>query len=401
MRLPDDKSAFDLVAFYATATDYARERLRARGDELRLWAITQAELRRKAVKKLPLALAACEFVFPTSLSAEQCTSEALAAFHASLVEPGCRGLDMTAGLGIDAMTLALKSASVVAIDIDSDVAAALAHNAPLLGVDNLTALAADSTEWLVQKTEEQFGWIFIDPARRGSHGQRLYSLADCAPDVVGLLPELRCHASRLVVKASPMLDVTDTVRRLPGITDVYAVGTVTECKEVVAVVDLSDCTATTPRCHAVTVGPDGTWRDDVVDTTAEPRIAADVASARWVAEPSPAMMKLNAGGWLCSRYGVEQIAASTHLFVSSAEEPPVGFPGRVYKVTLVADYGKRGCAAIRSAYRSANVTTRNFPDRPADVVRRLRIKEGGTARFFVVRDASARPCLIATEPAEA
>lgn len=53
-------------------------------------------------------LANDDFIFPTSLSAEQCTSELLARFHANLVPDNGVVLDMTCGLGIDAFHIAGK-----------------------------------------------------------------------------------------------------------------------------------------------------------------------------------------------------------------------------------------------------------------------------------------------------
>mgnify|MGYP006922392651 CR=1 FL=1 len=37
-------------------------------------------------------------------------------------------------------------------------------------------------------------------------------LSDCTPDVISLLPLIRCHTDRLIVKASPMLDIKALIR---------------------------------------------------------------------------------------------------------------------------------------------------------------------------------------------
>lgn len=390
----DDSESWRLVNEYAASSDFVRERLKARGDIRRLWAIDQAECRRRTSKKLPVYSALERFVFPTMLSAEQCTSEALAAFHATLVEPDGSGLDMTAGLGVDAMALARVSRRIKSFDIDGRVADALRHNASLVGVSNLEVTRGDSADWLAS-TEECFDWIFVDPARRGEGGRRLYSMSDCSPDVTKLLPLMAAHARSLIIKASPMLDLSNTGHSLPGITDLYVVGTATECKEVVAVVDLSHEDVRQPAVHAVKVAADG-FDIRTIESGTQPDLAEMLEEAAWVAEPWPSLMKCNADGWLCRKYGVKQIARSTHRYVSTGRLHD-SFPGRVYEIEKISGYGRRDCLEIRKEYPEVNVTARNFPDTPAAVLRRLGVREGGTRRLFAVRDQKGKPKIIVTK----
>ncbi len=394
--LSNDPAAWRLVAEYASVGDFAREYLKCGSDPVRRWALMQAECRRRCSRKIPAVLDACpDFEFATRLSTEQCTSDALAAFHSSLVAPGGYGLDMTSGLGIDSIALSRRARGVLAVDIDQEVSDVFARNVMRLGIGNIKVQCADSAAML-ETSDEVFDWIFIDPARRGAGGRRLYSLADCSPDVCALLPVIKRHTRCLVVKASPMLDITDTCRRIDGVTDIYAVGTATECKELVVMARWGTDTVAGVRRHAVTVDQHGEWTDHIVDTSENPSIAGQLDDVRWVAEPSPALMKCDAGGWICSTYGLYQIASSTHLYVSYEHEPPVGFPGRIYMVEKVCGYGRSESRDIAPRWPRINVTTRNFPDSPEQVVRRLRIKEGGDGRLFAVRDSEGRPRLLIT-----
>lgn len=200
----------------------------AHGFDLRE-AATQIDCRRKCAGKLPGFLKHSRFRFPDPLSAEQCTREDVARFHASLIEPGERVLDMTAGLGIDAMSLALGGARVTAVEIDAARAQALRENAALLGAQ-LQVLFADSRK-VLEELPEPVDTIFIDPARRDSAGRRTYGFADCTPDLLSLLPLIMSRCSRLLVKASPLLDVTQILRELPGVSRLRAVEAGGECKE--------------------------------------------------------------------------------------------------------------------------------------------------------------------------
>ena len=64
-------------------------------------AITQIECRQKLKSKIPDILALPEFLFPNTLSAEQCTCQEVAKYHSSLFSADDTVLDMTGGLGID------------------------------------------------------------------------------------------------------------------------------------------------------------------------------------------------------------------------------------------------------------------------------------------------------------
>ncbi len=204
MTPPLTDNLFDFITANATA-DTARLRLRHHGDPEMLWAAMQIDCRRRSATRLAATLArAPRFIFPTEISAQQCTSDALAELHAALISPGERVLDMTAGLGIDALHIASRAASVTAIDITPEVADTLRHNAAEMYLTNITPVCADSTQW-IRTTDEHFDTVFIDPARRGEQGERLYALEQCRPNVVALMPQLREITRRVIVKASPKI----------------------------------------------------------------------------------------------------------------------------------------------------------------------------------------------------
>ncbi|MDE6166624.1 MAG: methyltransferase domain-containing protein, partial [Muribaculaceae bacterium] len=206
--------------------DAATRILRAKGNPAELDRILQDECRRRASRKLAATLSSAPgFRFPTSLSAEQCTADNVAEFHASLIEPGSSVVDLTCGLGIDSFHMARRCLRVVCMDIDSDVSAAIGHNARELGLENISAVCGDCREWLEGYAGEPFDVAFIDPARRADDGSRLYSLTQCKPDVVEMIPLIAAHARRLIIKASPMLDVTTSLAELSEGAAVYAVGT--------------------------------------------------------------------------------------------------------------------------------------------------------------------------------
>lgn len=373
-------------------------RLRLKFGKDRAFEILQIECRRKYTAKLGATLDANpQFVFPNALAGEMSTSDRLASYHASLVEGGTQVVDLTAGLGIDAMALTRTAADVTAVEIVSDVADALRHNAA--GNDRLTVVCDDCLNFCKQALDEgrHFDAMFIDPARRDDAGGRVYALADCRPDVVAMLPLLRRLTDRLIVKASPMLDISHTLSELPDAVRVIALGTTTECKELDIIVDFgADCAD--PLIEAVTLGSNGAeWafafrRSEENDA----QVAYDTPSeGGYVYEPFPAVMKVGAMKLLAERFGLNKPAANTHVWWSTNQVE--GFPGHIYKVTEVLPYASKNIKRYVSRHPRVGVTTRNF-DIGADALRaKLGVKDGAD-RLFAISDRAGNRLLVTTEP---
>lgn len=363
--------------------DTAKLRLSSRKNGMAMdFAILQIECRKKAQKKLNETLKCNKFIFPTSLSAEQCTSDKLASFHASLIASNCTILDMTAGLGIDVFHFADKAKEVTAVEINPDVACALKINAQNLGYKNIQVYNEDCVEY-INKTDKHFDIIFIDPARRGSGGKRLFALSDCQPDVTLLLDLIRRKCDKLIIKASPMLDVTQVLNELHNVTDVYAIGTNLECKELLVVIDFTTET-TNPKLHCITI-----LNDNVIDFSfshddeiysvpqyAQPQIG------NYLYEPYPAVMKMLPIKYLSTNFSISKIEVNTHLYFS--DKPINDFPGECYKITDIYPFASKNIKTIAQKYPKANITVRNFILSADDLQKKLKIKNGDEFRIFGV-----------------
>lgn len=370
-------------------------RLRLKYGAERAAEILQIECRKRFAAKLgPVLETNPEFLFPSRLAGEQSTSWALARIHASLVEPGSRVADLTAGLGIDVLAMAARAASVTAVEWNADTAEALRHNTARLG--NVEVVNADCRELVEAWAAEgrHFDAVFIDPARRGTDGRRLFALSDCEPDVPGMLGQLRKITNRLIVKASPMLDITQTLRELPAAVRVITLGTTTECKELVAVCEFdADTTPENVAIEAVTATADGNVSFGFTraeEAAAEPDYGMP-AAGDIVFDPFPAVMKAAPIKLLGQRFDLMKIAPNTHLWFSQA--PVSDFPGRQYLVTEVLPYMSKHIKRYASRFPRVGVTTRNF-DVPADTLRaKLGVKDGAD-RLFAVTDARGNKYLI-------
>lgn len=386
------QESFEWISAHA-ADDPSR--LRLKYGKTHSFEILQIECRHKYAAKLASTLAEIpEFVFPTALSAEQSTSDRLAAYHASLVPAGASVADLTAGLGVDASAMA-RRASVVAVERQEDLVDAMRHN--YASIKSLKPVHADCRDFVAQAVADNkhFDVIFIDPARRGSDGQRLFALADCEPSVLDMMPSLKKICSRLVIKASPMLDIAHTMAEVPEATEIISLGTPTECKELDIICDFAH-TVDSPKISAVTIGADF---ESVFTFTRAEEASAEVNYGTprvgdFIFDPYPAVMKAGAFRLMSAKFDTLKLDANTQLWFSSELRPD--FPGRSFEVIEILPYASKHIKRYAARYPRVGVTARNF-DMTADALRaKLGVREGSD-RLFAASKASGR-YLITTRP---
>ena len=362
-------------------------------------AILQIDARKRFAKKLSQTLALFpKFYFPDLLAGEQSTGDAAACYHINFIPEKTSLVDMTAGLGIDLTHLARKASSAVGVERREHLAEILRWNAAGLGLSNVEVLEGDSVELL--DTLPKADTVFIDPARRASDGSRVFGLSDCEPDVTSLLPSLKEKYNRLVIKASPMLDIAQTIKDLRGTTNIYILGTPTECKELDAIVDLNPDADVEPRIHAVTLNNDGKPVEFTFTRAEEAEAPVPKTKTpekgHFLYVPAPAVMKAAPIKLLAEKFGVDKLANNTHLYTSTCKRE---FPGETLEITEVIQWQSKNIKRLKTRYPQISVSTRNF-GMSADALRsKLGVKDGGNERLFGVTTADDKRLLLVCRPA--
>lgn len=357
-------------------------------------AIDQVECRRKCRTKLSSFLRHTGFLFPSTLAAEQASHQGVARYHVTLVGRGFSVVDMTAGLGIDALTISKEACSVTAIELDPLKAEVLRHNASILGVDNMTTVCGDSIG-IIERRNKVADVIFIDPARRGASNSRVYNLRECQPDIIRHLDTILSKCGRLFLKASPLLDVSQTLSDLHSVAAVRAVSVNGECKELLIEMGKQENTKDCVNFEAVNLDNEGrlislfsfnrSGDDDI-----EIRYATieDITPGSWLYEPDASVMKLAPWKELSQRYpSLHKLAPSSHLFVSPDLFPD--FPGRVLRVDSVIE--KRHRKTLKGL--PVNIVSRNYPVSSEELRKTLGVKEG-SERFLYATRLGKTPILI-------
>lgn len=357
------------------ADDVSRLRLRFHGQPLYAAAIDQIDCRQRCTKKIPGFLRHESFRFPSTLSAEQATSEGIAAYHASLVPDGARVLDLTCGLGIDAFTIARRASHVTAVEIDPAKVECARHNARVLGLDNFTVVNSSAEDYLAEVASGSFDIIFIDPSRRDSSGKRTFALADCSPDVSALLAPMLKVARRTLIKLSPMLDPTE-LRRQMGPCGITAVGTPSECRELL-----------------LEIGAGVVDTDAALTVDAPVHPASPAVSGPYLYEPYPANMKMGLSEW----EGATSISVDSHLILS--ERYLSDFPGHIYAVERTSSLSKQDLKDLRCRFRQLRMVARGIGMTTADMRKKIGIADGDSVqKLFGVKDSEGRRLLILGQP---
>ncbi|CCH00814.1 hypothetical protein FAES_2805 [Fibrella aestuarina BUZ 2] len=360
--------------------------------------VAQIQARQKARTKLPGWYANPALIFPPPLSVEQASSEATAAYKASLVGGGTL-LDLTGGMGVDTAAFAARVARVTYLEQQPAVAAATAYNLLQLGLANVETQVGDGLAYL-GNVPEPVDWLYLDPARRDERGGRVVGLADCEPDVLTYLPLVLAKGRNVLIKTSPLLDIEATLRQLPTCRAVHVVAVQGEVKELLFVLGQTERPASAVQLVAVDLRHDGpvTFAFERADET-----RATVALTEWATglptylyEPNAAVLKAGAFRLVGERFGLAKVAPHSHLYTGNRLVE--GFPGRAFHIDALCKADRKTLLAHVPGGQ-ANLTVRNFPQTVDLLRKQLSLREGGDVYVFATTLPNNDKRLIITRKA--
>ena len=333
-------------------------------------------------KKVPEWAGVPGIEFPTRLATEQCSSSATAEYKAALVagiSPGCRLLlDLTGGLGVDCAAFSRVSERVLYNEMDPGLAAAAWRNFARLGIANVSFSNVEVTpDTLPSLTEGGADVIFLDPARRGAGGRKVFLLEDCSPDVLRLEAGLLAAAPDVLLKLSPMADIPMLRNRLgPEAREIHAVGADGECKELLVWLQRG----WTGGCTVVAGGLRFTPEEE---GAAQGRLLPDRAALRGcLFEPAAALLKAGCFKLLCSRLGLYKLGHFTHLYVTDAPSDNLKEYGKLFRIKELHPFDGRSVKALGKAYPDCSVTARNLPLSSDALAKRMGAASKGDTHIF-------------------
>ena len=327
-------------------------------------------------------------LYPPKLSMEQCSSEQTGLYKKDLVSRKIHAearqsmADLTGGFGVDFSFLASLFQEATYVECQEQLCRVASHNLPLLGLPEAHVVQADSKDYLSSMNEVDF--LFLDPARRDESGRKTVALSDCTPCVPDLLPLLLKKAKMVMLKLSPMLDISQALRELGGVEEVHVLSVDGECKELLLCVNGSFMGTPLMVASGLSTKGGKTFRikaKTLLPTSSQGDVREeDLQQGLYLYEPDAAVLKAGLQDVLPDRYGVRKLHPFSNLYISSSLVDD--FPGRCFVLQNWSRFGKKELKAFLREIPQANLAVRNFPKTVAELRREWKLREGGSKYLF-------------------
>ena len=288
---------------------------------------------------------------------------------------GGRLLDLTCGLGMDAVAMADRFERVVAVERDEVLADVVRENLRRMGVENVEVVC-DSAEHFVEHCREHFDWCFVDPDRRGERGEKLVRLEHCSPNMLALLPAVRRIAERICIKSSPLFDV-DEAFRLFGKCGVEVISLGDECKEVMIYLGGGE-----PTLSATAVGRGRVEfrRTELAAVASPEEFAKD--EYRYLVIPDVSLQKARIVA--NALQGIADVWSNNSF--GFARELPEGVLGRVERVERIEIFDIKSLKRELKG-KGVDIVLRDFPMGVDELRKRTASRSGNEKRIALTRIA--------------
>lgn len=354
--------------------------------ELKRQIALQVSLLPKMQRKVPHFLQGGGYV-PHRVNFEQSSSELTARYKQQFVTNHDRVLDMTGGMGIDALAMASVAEHSLIYEIDPIMAQALTYNVhKLLQRDNVTVRCGDALAEIGASTLEGITLVYADPARRDmdNPNKRLISMEEYSPAPLEIIARLQeqGYTGRLLLKLSPMLDIQWVLEQLPHVYELHIVQLQDEVKELLVAISLSSQDVNV-EIHLAVVdrfGEVSQWSFPYHALSSVRKTYATKVE-QYIHIPQPLLMKSGAYHLIAEEQSLSLLGPNSHIYTSSqASTSPLY---KSYKLIEELDYSKstlrgKSLQSIRQRYPALTIMSRHFPLTAQELKKTLRTDESDT-----------------------
>jgi len=349
--------------------------------------VEQIISKRKCKSKLPAWFKTERIYYPNKLNIEQTSSEVTARYKASLVSGGVL-LDITGGFGIDDLAFAEKFKKVIHCEISKELSEIVNHNYNKLNVKNIETVSDDGINYL-KKNKQRFDWIYSDPSRRNDVKKRVFLLQDCLPDIPQNLDLLFDHTHNLMLKGSPILDISSSIAELKYVYEIHVVAVDNEVKELLFL--LKKGYNDSVLIKTVNIKKDGKELfESAFNSLAE---ATFSLAESYLYEPNAAIMKAGLFNEVSYQFNLHKLHNNSHLYTS---HNLINFPGRRFRILQTSPYDRKKLKKMIPSGK-ASITTRNFPETVVQIRKKTGFKDGGDLYLFFTTDLNDKHLVLICE----
>jgi tRNA G46 methylase TrmB len=325
--------------------------------------------KQKAKKKLPSWFSNDQIVYPPDISMQQCSSEISAELKTKHLPKGNTCIDLGGGFGVDTYYLAQKFDKVIYVEQNEDLCQIVAHNFKAFGIDNVEVVNANGEEF-IESYDSKVDLIFLDPARRDEQQNRIFQFEDCSPNIIALEELLLSKGENLLVKASPLIDITSAYSQFSAFKNCQVIGVNNECKEVMfsTIKNLPNLTCSHSN--------NGELEEYTFDDTGEVFNGFSKAQqGGYIYEPNVTIRKAQQQNQIAKQFDLGKLFKNGSLYFSTALK--TDFPGRIFKLEQELTNKKQ-----IQKLKNAEVISKNYPLVAAAFKKKYKL--GASAKNFIL-----------------
>ncbi len=340
--------------------------------------------RSKAKQKLPTWFSCPNIYYPPSLNLEQTSSEITARYKSQQIQ-GHNLIDLTGGFGIDDYFFAKVFKEVIHCEMNEELSTIASHNFGILQIDNAKSLCGDGIQIL--NDYDSIDYIYIDPSRRHESKGKVFFLEDCLPNVPEHLDFLLSKSTNILIKTSPLLDISSGIKSLKNIKKIHVVAVENEVKELLWFIEKGF--EDELEIKTINLQKKENQEFDFIFSE-ENQLPLNLSEPKkYLYEPNAAIMKSGGFTSLSNHLSIPKLHRNSHLYTS---HELITFPGRRFEIIASFPYQKKILA--KANINKANITTRNFQESVSTLRKKFKIKDGGQDYLFFTTDCNDQKIVL-------
>ncbi|SFH92044.1 Conserved hypothetical protein 95 [Halpernia frigidisoli] len=344
--------------------------------------VQQIKGRNVAAKKFPFLLKE-GIIFPPNLNLEQSSSEATSKYKSQLFS-GEKFLDLTSGFGIDAYFLSENFNEITLVEKNTELLKIVEHNWKIL--DKKATFKNENLENFLDKNYQNFDLIYLDPARRNLDKKKVFLLEDLSPNILEIQDELLNISSKILIKLSPLIDLSYLISVLKNLENIYIIAFKNEVKEIAVLLN-SKKTLGKVKCICANLESDEPDFEFIFDE--EKTLNSEFSDLlNYVYIPNNSVLKSGAFNSISQKFNLKKLHPNSHFYTSN--DLTKNFPGRVLKVEKIdSKQIKKG-----DFY---NIISKNYPLKPDEIKNKYKIKDGGENYLIFTQTMKSKIILRSTK----
>ncbi|SHJ89581.1 class I SAM-dependent methyltransferase [Epilithonimonas mollis] len=343
--------------------------------------VQQIKGKKTAEKKFPFLLKEA-IVFPPNLNLEQASSQSTAEYKAQNLS-GKSFLDLTCGFGIDAYFMSQNFAEVTLIEQNPELISIVENNWKIL--DRKASFINESLERFLENNQQRFDVIYLDPARRDLQNKKKFLLEDLSPNLLEIENSLSSISDKIIVKLSPLIDISYLISELKNITEIQIIAVRNEVKELLLIIDNQEKREKNKdvkiRCTNLESGEQEFSFNFNDEKSAKSEFSE---SLNFLYIPNNSILKAGAFNIISDKFGLKKLHPNSHFYTS--EHKIENFTGRILQIEKIE-------AKDLNKGEKYNIVCKNYPLKPEEIRKKYKLTDGGNQYLIFTQSIKGKEIL--------